>query len=30
VKVNQIVRSFDYEKFRTEVREAKVDEIIDQ
>lgn len=29
VKVNQVIRSFDYEKFRTEVKEAKVDEIKD-
>ena len=27
VKVNQIVRSFDYKKFKTEVREATVDDI---
>ncbi len=27
VKVNQVVKSFDYEKFKTEVKEAKVDEI---
>ncbi len=30
VKVNQLVRSYDYEKFRTEVREAKVDDLDDQ
>ncbi|NNE68436.1 MAG: hypothetical protein HKN33_17855 [Pyrinomonadaceae bacterium] len=28
VKVNQVVRSFDYEKFRTEVREAKVGDVV--
>ena len=27
VKVNQVIRSFDYQKFTTEVKEAKVDEI---
>ncbi len=27
VKVNQVVKSFDYEKFKTEVKEAKVNEI---
>ncbi|MEZ5307387.1 MAG: hypothetical protein R2684_09605 [Pyrinomonadaceae bacterium] len=30
VKVNQLQRSFDYEKFRTDVKEAKVDEIQNQ
>ncbi|HUF03771.1 MAG TPA: hypothetical protein VMM38_06305 [Aridibacter sp.] len=29
VKVNQLIRSYDFEKFRTEVKDARVDEIPD-
>lgn len=30
VKVNQLIRSYDFQKFRTEVEDARVDEIPDQ